>query len=224
MRVISIIKNDLIYFGRIKNILDWYDWEHLLQTYKKNTKETDRVLEIGASTLERSLQFKKYCKELVGLEYEKDRIIATSEFKIELGDWQTLTEIFEPESFDIIISSHVIEHIKDDIKALNESYKILKKGGKLIFNTPNRKRLIRVFIEFFVGERKFPYWEHQREYTEQDLDVLIKNSLFRNSRYVIEDIGLRLPFFSNIFLIMFKKYPKFLRKYSNYWEVVIKKN
>ncbi len=36
---------------------------------------------------------------------------------------------FDDESFDCIASDQVIEHLENPIKAINESYRILKKGG-----------------------------------------------------------------------------------------------
>ena len=40
------------------------------------------------------------------------------------------------ESFDSIICYHVLEHIADDIQAMRELYRILKKGGFAIIQTP----------------------------------------------------------------------------------------
>lgn len=39
---------------------------------------------------------------------------------------------FSDNSFDLIMCSHVISVVKDDIKALSELYRVLKKGGLLI--------------------------------------------------------------------------------------------
>ena len=86
--------------------------------------------------------------------------------------WQKLTKFIPKESIDIVISSHTIEHIPDDLRAINEIYKVLKPGGRAIINTPNRKRLTRAIMEVFTGERKFPWWEHIREYTEDDFKDL----------------------------------------------------
>lgn len=44
---------------------------------------------------------------------------------------------FESEIFDIIFSNEVIEHVEDDLKTLEESFRVLKKGGKIIIFTPN---------------------------------------------------------------------------------------
>lgn len=43
---------------------------------------------------------------------------------------------FDNESFDTLICIHVLEHIQDDEKAINEIYRILKKGGKAILAVP----------------------------------------------------------------------------------------
>lgn len=43
---------------------------------------------------------------------------------------------FEDNSFDHLICIHVLEHIQDDQKAINEIYRVLKKGGKAILAVP----------------------------------------------------------------------------------------
>jgi predicted SAM-dependent methyltransferase len=43
---------------------------------------------------------------------------------------------FEAESFDIITSISVIEHIPDDIKAIQKMWELLKSGGKLLLTVP----------------------------------------------------------------------------------------
>ncbi|KKL88322.1 hypothetical protein LCGC14_1925850, partial [marine sediment metagenome] len=46
---------------------------------------------------------------------------------------------FKDDYFDVIISSHVIEHIPNVHKYLGELKRILKINGKLIISTPNKK-------------------------------------------------------------------------------------
>ena len=43
---------------------------------------------------------------------------------------------FEENSFDIIFCNHVLEHINDDKKAIQELYRVLKPGGFGIFQIP----------------------------------------------------------------------------------------
>ena len=48
-----------------------------------------------------------------------------------------ITSISYPdESFDIIYCSHVLEHVPDDRKAINEFYRVLKQGGWALIVVP----------------------------------------------------------------------------------------
>lgn len=49
-------------------------------------------------------------------------------------DVQLLT--FEDNSFDVVTSNHVFEHVPDDIKGYSECYRVLRKGGCIIFTVP----------------------------------------------------------------------------------------
>ncbi|MBT8228697.1 MAG: methyltransferase domain-containing protein, partial [Bacteroidia bacterium] len=45
---------------------------------------------------------------------------------------------FEEGTFDIVVSSEVIEHVPDPLKAITEMHRVLKPGGILVLTTPNR--------------------------------------------------------------------------------------
>lgn len=48
-----------------------------------------------------------------------------------------ITDItFEDNSFDLIMCTHVLEHIPDDRKAMRELYRVLKPGGIAFLNVP----------------------------------------------------------------------------------------
>lgn len=197
-----------------------YSWNHLLLTYKNLVKPNYLVLEIGASTLSKTIDLSKYCKKIIGVEYQKKRLLKDIDnIKYFLGDWQKLNKIIKPNSIDLAVSNHTIEHIPDDKKALNQLYEVLKKNKYAIISTPNRKRLTRVLIELITPERKFPYWEHIREYTESDLVKLIKSTKFKNFKITPVVIGFH---FGKI-RICLTKVPNMLKKYANFWEIVLKK-
>ena len=52
------------------------------------------------------------------------------------------------EQYDVIISNHVLEHIKDYKKAINELFRILKKGGVLLITVPLLYRYQETFEDF----------------------------------------------------------------------------
>lgn len=197
-----------------------FHWVSLLRSYKRYVSTDDRVLEIGASAVDSTTELSRYCRELIGLELFPERTPADfHNVHYITGDWQQLSLYVEPETIDVAIASHVIEHIPDDLRALNELFVVLKPGGVALLSTPNRTRLTRAIIELFTGERKFPWWEHEREYTEDDLVDLIECSLFQEYTVLPLVLGLH----GGPVFCYFKSVPRRFRKYANFWEVQLYK-
>lgn len=48
---------------------------------------------------------------------------------------------YDSETFDFVIANHVLEHVDDDMKALAELFRVLKKGGCAILQTPYSRKL-----------------------------------------------------------------------------------
>lgn len=46
---------------------------------------------------------------------------------------------FKSNSFDIVISTEVLEHLEDDTTAVREMYRVLKPGGRLLITVPNER-------------------------------------------------------------------------------------
>lgn len=194
----------------------FYDWEHLLGSYQKYVTKNSIVLEIGASNKERTKDLSRYCKQLIGVDIFPERVFKDfANVGYVIGDWQRLSEFIAPQSVDVVISSHVIEHIPNDLKAINETSAVLKSGGIAILNTPNRKRLTRTVIEIFTGDRKFPHWEHVREYNEDDLLNLLNLSLFKKFQIIPVTFGVH----GGPILGYLEEPPKIFRKYANFWEI-----
>ncbi len=100
--------------------------------------------------------------------------------------------LFEDELFDIVFHNEVLEHVWDDAKMLNECFRVLKKGGYLIFFTPNSGWPFETH-GMFIGDKyiwgnipllpwlpKFLYKKlitHVRNYSSSEIKSLIKNSL-----------------------------------------------
>ena len=201
---------------QLRKTMPPYDWVSLMDAYRRFVKEQHVVLEIGASNPQLTHDLSWYCEKVIGVELMPDRIPSGFDnVKYIRGDWQYLTDVVERESIDIAVSRHVIEHIPDDLAALNQLYEVLKPGGIALINTPNRKRLTRTIIDSIKGEREFPWWEHVREYTEEDLLRLIDSSKF--TKFEIKPLVLGL--FGGEVFVYFESVPPRFRKYANLWEV-----
>ena len=66
------------------------------------------------------------------------------------------------ESVDCVISFQVIEHIEDDVKMVDEVWRVLRPGGRFIVSTPNR----------LMSLTRNPW--HVREYTPEEFTALLQ--------------------------------------------------
>jgi SAM-dependent methyltransferase len=76
---------------------------------------------------------------------------------------------FEDNSFDFILCNHVLEHISDDKKAMEELYRILKPGGTGIFQIPQDLSRETTFEDNSITDPKeraklFGQYDHVRVY------------------------------------------------------------
>ncbi len=61
--------------------------------------------------------------------------------QVGFGDIEKGEYFFQTRKFDTIVCLNVLEHIKDDVAAVNNLYKLLKKNGKLILLVPAHRFL-----------------------------------------------------------------------------------
>ncbi|WP_081817007.1 class I SAM-dependent methyltransferase [Polaribacter sp. Hel_I_88] len=76
---------------------------------------------------------------------------------------------FADNSYDVIFCNHVLEHIPDDKKAMQELYRVLKKGGFGIFQIPQDTSRKTTFEDDSITDKKerakiFGQYDHVRVY------------------------------------------------------------
>ncbi len=84
---------------------------------------------------------------------------------------------FEDNSYDIILCNHVLEHIPDDTKAMQELYRVLKVGGMGIFQIPQDLNRETTFEDDSITDKKeraaiFGQYDHVRIYGKDYFDKL----------------------------------------------------
>ena len=84
---------------------------------------------------------------------------------------------FEDNSYDIILCNHVLEHIPDDTKAMQELYRVLKPGGMGIFQIPQDLSRDVTFSDDSITNQKeraaiFGQYDHVRIYGRDYFDKL----------------------------------------------------
>ena len=76
---------------------------------------------------------------------------------------------FEDNCFDLVLCNHVLEHITDDAKAMQELYRVTKKGGTLIAQVPLEEEREISFEDPSITDPKerarlFGQYDHVRMY------------------------------------------------------------
>ncbi|WP_299113307.1 class I SAM-dependent methyltransferase [uncultured Winogradskyella sp.] len=84
---------------------------------------------------------------------------------------------FEDNSYDIIVCNHVLEHIPDDTKAMQELYRVMKPGGYGIFQIPQDLNREQTFEDDSITDKTerakiFGQYDHVRVYGRDYFDKL----------------------------------------------------
>lgn len=94
---------------------------------------------------------------------------------------------FDDDSFDFILCNHVLEHIPDDTKAMQELYRVLKPGGTGIFQIPQDLSRATTFEDDSITDARerakiFGQYDHVRVYGRDYFDKL------RSVGFVVEEV------------------------------------
>lgn len=96
---------------------------------------------------------------------------------------------FEDNSFDFILCNHVLEHIPNDTKAMQELYRILEPGGTAILQIPQDLKKESTFEDDSITDPKerariFGQYDHVRVYGRDYFDKL------RSIGFAVEEVDL----------------------------------
>ncbi|CAD0008496.1 class I SAM-dependent methyltransferase [Flavobacterium salmonis] len=113
----------------------------------------------------------------------------------DIVDIQNMT-LYPDGTWDLVICSHVLEHVKDDMKAVTEIYRVLKKGGVAILMAPINLGLEESIEaeknrEYTITERwkYFGQDDHERLYSKKDFINRIRSVGFELDELDVEYFG-----------------------------------
>ena len=97
-------------------------------------------------------------------------------------------------AFDVVLSTHTLEHLSRDREALEEFARILKMGGYLRLEVPNSKRQMLPLFRPLQG--RLDRLGHLKEYRPGELTALLSQCKFSVQRFYYRDFLLCWLFFS----------------------------
>jgi SAM-dependent methyltransferase len=94
---------------------------------------------------------------------------------------------FKDNEFDVIFCNHVLEHIPNDTKAMQELYRILKPGGFGVFQIPQDLNREKTFEDNSITDKKerakiFGQYDHVRIYGRDYFNKL------RSIGFIVEEV------------------------------------
>jgi 2-polyprenyl-3-methyl-5-hydroxy-6-metoxy-1,4-benzoquinol methylase len=97
------------------------------------------------------------------------------------------------QSFDVIVSAEVIEHLENPRAVAREWFRLLRPGGTLIFSTPNneswRSLLALVLQGHFVAFSDSCYPAHITALVRKDIDRILTEAGFCAPQFVFTNVG-----------------------------------
>ena len=177
---------------------------HTILQLLKNKNKNANILDIGSSQgllLKELLKMGYDPSNLYAIDISESAIQKCNKLGINASIMDANDLQFPPESFDIIISSDSLEHLKDDIRSLKSWHNVLKKDGELIVFVPAFRFLWSVHDEIL---------HHYRRYSLSELKNKLKSCGFKILRSGYWNNSLFMPilcyrFLRNLYLSLFKE-------------------
>ncbi len=100
--------------------------------------EWKRILDVGCGLGTYVEQFRRYTKDVHGVDVDPEKVAKASETlpNIQVSPAEHLP--FPDQTFDVVFSNEVIEHVQDDRLAVAEAVRVTKDGGHVVIYAPNR--------------------------------------------------------------------------------------
>jgi SAM-dependent methyltransferase len=117
--------------------------------------EGRRVLDVGCGVGMYTTAFGHYTPHAVGIEVELGRVQEAHEQGVVVA--QAIGEAlpFEANSFDVVFSHEVIEHVRDDGQAAAEMVRVATPGGQIVIFCPNRWYPFETHGHYWKGKYHF---------------------------------------------------------------------
>lgn len=146
-----------------------------------------RVLENGCGVGMYVRHLEPLAGQVIGLEYDYPRAREARRASLHIVNAAGESLPFPDQSFDLILSHEVLEHVQDDRRAVQEIVRALRPGGRLVLFAPNRGYPFETHGIYWRGRYRFGniplvnylprrlrdrLAPHVRVYTRRDLERL----------------------------------------------------
>ena len=193
---LNMLRNNPFHYSIATRIRNSYIIKYLSPTPK------DKILDIGCGVGYFSQLLSNFGSELHGLDISEESVsICKSNISenFTVGNAESLQ--YSDNQFDKILCSEVLEHLKNDLKAVTEMWRILKPNGTVLITVPSTEGIFGSKIKNIMHDHDDGPEKHEREgYTNIQIVKLLENSGF-----IVEKVNYTMVFFTEIIMGITKK-------------------
>jgi SAM-dependent methyltransferase len=156
---------------------DWASRSHAVRQVKRHARgESPVVLEVGCSSgfLLQALRKELPHARVIGADYVRGPLkqLTARVPDLPLLQFDLVKCPLPDESVDVVVLLNVLEHIKDDVDAVRQLWRILKPGGAVVLEVPAGPQLYDVYDKVLMHFRRYKLSGLQRLLTDNGLSVV----------------------------------------------------
>ena len=114
-----------------------------------------RILDVGCGLGMYVRRFREFSQEVYGVDIDAEKVAEASQSLPNIQQAPAERLPFPDETFDVVLSHEVLEHVGDDRRAVAEALRVLAPGGRLVVFAPNRLYPFETHGCFWRGEHRF---------------------------------------------------------------------
>ena len=144
--------------------------------HKRCEEDKPSILDIGCATGALPAFLRGQGWRVTGVEISPSADYAVKERALDVRKIPLEENNFPGESFNVILASHLIEHLNNPMAFLSETRRVLKNNGYIFISTPN----ISGFQAKLFGSRwRSAIFDHLYLFSKSTLSMMIKNAGFK---------------------------------------------
>ncbi len=140
-----------------------------------------KVLDIGCGTGDRLDVFRNKGFETYGVETSDSAIYAKEHLKLNVMQGDLFSAHFPDQLFDIVTLFNVLEHTHNPMKVCQEVHRILKDGGSLVIQVPNKDS-----FQYKIFKKRWAAFDVPRDLYYFGTETL--RSLLKKARFEVKRI------------------------------------
>ena len=203
-------------FTNLNNPLQKYRISKVLQIYTPN--KSQKVLDLGCGWGTFCFALAPLCKEITGLDISKKSIKLCQKLLTQYKKYNNVKFIcrdasntkLDSDSYDVIICADLIEHLYPKVfeKVLDESRRVLRKGGKLIIWTPHGGHFLEILKNHnIILKKDISHVDYKS--MKQISEALIQRGFLIKKNYYTES---HIPLLRNLERILLHFFPIMRRR------------